>query len=182
MNDPQKNIKFSQHLINQLNHEANKNPIKTLLQEKPLPNLNHSADVVSGITVIIAFLGVAAGLFSLYYVYSQIPKISSNESTGIDIIKNNLSITKLNTHYVCVPGNTSISLSLLDPNLCQLNDYVSVSLPIAISDSSDSRSVTVSWTNDDASRSYGILPNSGALFMIANELQKYRWKLVREWS
>lgn len=175
-------ILVTKKVINKLNREATSNPLKNLKKDNPLKKSNYSSTIVSIATSVIAVLGLIGGLLSLYYVISKISSFSSTESTGIEILKQSLSITKTNTHYVCIPGNTNMIVTLIDPNLCYVNDYISVSLPIALSDSVDLRSLSVTWTNDDGPKSFPLSPNSGALFVVSNELQKNRWKLVRQWT
>ena len=174
-------INISPHLLQKLNKDANINPIKTLLKEAPKFKLP-SENISSIITGIIALIGLIACGFSLYYVFKQSPTLSAN-STGIIVLENpNLTtVTKLNTHYVCIIANGTMTLALPFPELHSVGQYMSFSFPSAIGDPVSQGTFNVIWNNDDGEKNLSISPNSGALLMIAYELKHKRWKLIRTW-
>ena len=129
---------------------------------------------------IIAFLAFGVSCFALYYVFSRTPLFSNLSATGTAILKSSTIINEVDLHYICIPGNAGMTLTLPPPQ--NKGDFVSASLPLAIGESPDSRSLSVTWTNDNGTKTTSISQNSGALFMVASELGELRWKIIRQWS
>jgi hypothetical protein len=178
---PLKNSKIFDWELYRASHE---NPVKALLKTAPKKN-NFGANTIAILFAIFGAIVLAISILTFYYVNTKTsPLVVANgivepSITGVIVAKNNIQ-PDVDLHVLCT---ASLTVTLKDPTILDFGRFTSVSLPMPLSSPvSDGRTVTVSWTNPgESTKTYTLLANKGALFLVANELNQKKWKLIREW-
>lgn len=170
----------SKYFRHQLNSASHSNAVKDILKLN-----SHTVDLPGDFTSVliffIVFVAFAAGLISYFYVSKKTKTLNSKnntEITGVVVARSDIT-APIDIHIVCV---TSLNVTLPSPESLFSGRYVSVSVPMPLDENADSRSVQVIWQNPlESLKTFSIAVNSGALFMVSNELNVEKWKVIRQW-
>jgi hypothetical protein len=157
---------------------------------------NHPGqDIFALVMAAIGGVGLGIAIASYLYVKSKYARFTDTKLNGVRAITTSMAPTdelEVNRHYVVIPGGTNtVNIYLNFGTNYAVDSYLSFYQAFPLCGEANAAVVIgtgpktlihLNVPEESATLTYDLYNNSGALFIVDDDLGIRKWKLVRLWS